>query len=97
MQLFMILALVVALFSAIFAVQNTSPVTVNFLGYTMESSLAIVMLLTFSAGCIVSLCVSIPTMYMRQRRKRKQETDSPARDTEVITDIPDDLEDPASF
>lgn len=97
MQLFMILALIVALFSAIFAVQNTSPVTVNFLGYTMESSLAIVMLLTFSAGCIVSLCVSIPTMYMRQRRKRKQETVSPPRDTEVVTEIPDDLEDPQSF
>jgi len=41
-QLFLVLALVVALFSAIFAVQSTSPVTVNFLGYTMESSLAIV-------------------------------------------------------
>jgi uncharacterized integral membrane protein len=70
----MILALVVALFSGIFAVQNTSPVTVNFLGYTMESSLAIVMLLTFSAGSVVSLCVSIPAMYMRQRRKQKQVT-----------------------
>ena len=77
MQLFMILALVVAILSAIFAVQNTSPVTVNFLGYTMESSLAIVLLLTFSAGCIVSLCVSVPTMYLRQRRKRKQDSPVP--------------------
>jgi uncharacterized integral membrane protein len=96
MPLFMILALVVALFSGIFAVQNTSPVTVNFLGYTMESSLAIVMLLTFSAGCIVSLCVSIPTMYMRQRRKQKQVTPSPSV-PEAIADSEEGPKDPETL
>jgi lipopolysaccharide assembly protein A len=76
MQLYMIVALLIAILSAIFAVQNTAPITVNFLGFTFESSLAIVLLLTFAAGCLTSLCVSVPSMYLRMRRQRKAQAGS---------------------
>lgn len=71
MQLYMVIALVIAILSAVFAVQNTAAVTVNFLGHTFESSLAVVLLLTFAAGCFTSLCISIPTMYLKMRRQRR--------------------------
>ena len=93
MQLYMVLALIIAIISAVFAVQNTAAVTVNFLGFTFQSSLAVVLLMTFAAGCMASLCISLPTMYLKMRRIRKaqaveQLVESLPPEPETIPDKP---------
>ena len=58
MRAYMILALVIAILSAIFAIQNATPVTVYIYGFIVESSLAVVLMVTFTAGVITSLILS---------------------------------------
>ena len=73
MRIYMILALVIAILSAIFAIQNATPVTVNIYGFSAESSLAVVLMVTFTAGVVTSLLVSIPAVYIRERKKRRRQ------------------------
>ena len=73
MRIYMILALVIAILSAIFAIQNATPVTVNIYGFSAESSLAVVLMVTFAAGVVTSLLVSIPAVYIRERKKRRNQ------------------------
>ena len=81
MRAYMILALVIAILSAIFAIQNAAPVTVYIYGFIVESSLAVVLMVTFTAGVITSLLVSIPAVYIRERKKRRRQADSNAQDS----------------
>ncbi|MBK35879.1 MAG: hypothetical protein CME26_10170 [Gemmatimonadetes bacterium] len=82
MRAYMILALVIAILSAIFAIQNATPVTVNIYGFIAESSLAVVLMVTFTAGVITSLLVSNPAVYIRERKKRRRQADSNAQDSD---------------
>ncbi|MDP6776078.1 MAG: LapA family protein [Candidatus Latescibacteria bacterium] len=82
MQIYLIIALVVAILSVVFAVQNTAPVTVSLLGWKFESSLALVLLVTFALGVVTSLLVSIPAMVKRRRRKIRELRESYAREAE---------------
>ena len=45
----------------VFALQNTAVVALMFLGWQFESSLALLVLITFAAGVLISLLVSIPS------------------------------------
>lgn len=81
MRAYMILALVIAILSAIFAIQNATPVTVYIYGFIVESSLAVVLMVTFTAGVITSLLVSNPAVYIRERKKRRRQADSNAQDS----------------
>jgi putative membrane protein len=82
MRITMILALVIAILSAIFAIQNATPVTVNIYGFTAESSLAVVLMVTFAAGVITSLLVSIPAVYIRERKKQRQQANKPTGESD---------------
>ncbi len=92
MRIFMILALVIAILSAVFAIQNATPVTVNIYGFSAESSLAVVLMITFAAGVLTSLLVSIPAVYLRERKKRRRQAEKQVKgDVENVTvDIPAD-------
>lgn len=61
MQLWLIMAIVVAMLAVIFALQNAVPITVSFLTWKFESSLALVLLLTIALGVLMSLLVSVPS------------------------------------
>lgn len=61
MILSLILGFLLGAAALLFALQNTAVVAVSFLGYQFESSLALLILITFAAGVLVSLLVSIPS------------------------------------
>lgn len=82
MQIYMILALVIAILSAIFAIQNATPVTVNIYGFSAESSLAVVLMVTFTAGVVTSLLVSIPAVYIRERKQRRRQAEVAGKSSE---------------
>lgn len=54
MQSFLIVALGLAILTVVFALQNTVPVVVTFLIWKFEGSLAMVLMLTFALGVLVS-------------------------------------------
>lgn len=59
-RLFLVLALILAALAAVFSLQNAQPVSVNFLKWSFDASLVIVLVLTFAAGAISAFLVSIP-------------------------------------
>lgn len=58
MQLTIIIAIFVAIAGGIFAMQNNVPVTVNFLLWRFDSSLAMVLLLSLALGAIIAATVA---------------------------------------
>jgi uncharacterized integral membrane protein len=66
MQSFLIAALAIAILIVIFALQNTIPVLVTFMFWQFEGSLALVLVLTFALGVLVSLMVSFPVIVRRR-------------------------------
>ncbi len=60
MQLITILGIAVALAAVAFALQNNVPVTVTFLLWRFDSSLAMVLLLALALGAIIVALVSTP-------------------------------------
>jgi len=60
MQIFIILALAIAIIAVIFALQNLSVVTVSFLFWSINGSLALVLLVTLAAGVVISFLASLP-------------------------------------
>ena len=81
MQIVLLLALAVALVAVLFALQNVVPVTVSFLAWTFEGSLALVLFVALVAGAVVSFLASLPTLAGRRRaesqaRKRAAELEA---------------------
>jgi uncharacterized integral membrane protein len=67
MQLQLIVAIIVAILAVVFALQNAVPITVSFLTWRFESSLALVLLITVALGILMSLLVSVPSMIKTKR------------------------------
>ncbi|HZR68896.1 MAG TPA: LapA family protein [Burkholderiales bacterium] len=78
MQLGIIIAIAIAIAAVAFALQNNVPVTVTFLVWRFDSSLAMVLLLALAIGAIVMALVTAPGA-MRARwtlsRQRKEISD----------------------
>jgi lipopolysaccharide assembly protein A len=66
MQLLIILGMLVAACSVAFALQNNVPVTVTFLFWRFDSSLAMVLLLALAIGGFIVALVSTPSTLRRQ-------------------------------
>lgn len=60
MQIFLILALLVAILAVIFAAQNVAVVAISFFAWHIEVSLAVALLAALGVGVLISLLVSIP-------------------------------------
>ena len=60
MQLAVILGILVAIGGVLFALQNNVPVTVTFLVWRFDSSLAMVLILALALGAIIVALVSTP-------------------------------------
>ncbi len=81
MQLQLIAAIIVAILAVAFALQNAVPITVSFLTWRFESSLALVLLITVALGIIMSLLVSVPSTIKKiklisSQKKKIQELES---------------------
>lgn len=78
MQFFLFLALILALALVLFAVQNSIVISLKFVNWSFEGSLAFILSLTFVAGMIAGIFLLIPawwrkTMQGRVQRKRIHE------------------------
>ncbi len=74
MRSYLFVGLVVSLFFIVFIMQNTSPVVAHFLVWQLQGSLAVVILLSFFVGIIVSLLLAVPVVV---KRKKKQSSLGP--------------------
>lgn len=73
MQLAAIAAIVAAIVGVFFAMQNNVPVTVNFLIWRFDSSLAMVVLLSLALGAVVIALLTTPATLRRQWRLSRQQ------------------------
>lgn len=72
MQIFIIIALVIAIIAVIFALQNMTVVTVSFFFWKAHSSLALVLLITLAVGVAISLIASLPGMIRSKLNESSQ-------------------------
>ena len=81
MQVFLVFALLISLFAVVFAVQNTAMVTVSFLMWDFDNSLAVVILLTVFTGVLISIFMSLPgwiknCVYLMSVRKKNKDLET---------------------
>jgi uncharacterized integral membrane protein len=62
MQIFLLISLVIAVLGIVFALQNAIPVTLSFLVWRIDSSLALVLLIALGAGVLVSFLATLPSL-----------------------------------
>ncbi|OAG27962.1 LapA family protein [Thermodesulfatator autotrophicus] len=67
MEIYLILAAVLGIFIAVFAIQNAAPVTVKFLVWQFESSLAVLIILAMLAGMLLVFLISLPGRLKRRK------------------------------
>ena len=60
MQIFLILALLIAILAVIFAIQNTAMVTISFFAWTIHTPLAVALLIALGAGVLITILLSVP-------------------------------------
>jgi len=73
MQLITIVGIAVAIAGVAFALQNNVPVTVTFLLWRVDSTLAMVLLLALGLGAIVVALVSTPAALRKQWQLSRQQ------------------------
>jgi uncharacterized integral membrane protein len=81
MQIFLFVALCIAVIAVIFAVQNTAPAVVTFFIWKFNGSLALVLLISLAAGALISFFASLPgniksRWSIRQSKKKINELET---------------------
>lgn len=76
----LILGAILGAISVIFILENTSLVTITFLSWQFDGSLALVLLLTMLSGVVITLLLLLPsfirdTFYLSTIQKQKREAD----------------------
>ena len=72
----LIVAIVLAGISAIFALQNSEVVAISFLGWDWEASLALILILTLGVGIVIGYLAGLPSKLGLRGRVRKLERDA---------------------
>ncbi|MDD3655272.1 MAG: LapA family protein [Atribacterota bacterium] len=85
MQIFLLIAALIAVLAVIFALQNAVPITVSFLFWQVESSLALILIVAFIAGLITSFLFNILSDIKRTRATASLEKQVEETKKEVIT------------
>jgi len=88
MQIFLIFSLIVAIVAVLFAVQNATPVPVQFLFWKYQGPLALSLLLSVLLGVLISMLFSLPSltrskMTIRNQRKKIGELETGLNDAKV--------------
>lgn len=60
MFIFLLLGAIIGALSVVFVAQNTTPISVTFLSWEIEGSLAVILTLTFVGGVLMTALFSIP-------------------------------------
>ena len=85
MPVLIIIALLIAIVAVIFALQNVTAITVTFLFWSFNGSLALVLLITLAVGVIISLLASAPGLvrgkWTTSNQKKKLSTLEAERNT----------------
>ncbi|MES2436628.1 MAG: LapA family protein [Patescibacteria group bacterium] len=68
MLFFLVLGLLLGAVAVIFALQNLTTISIAFLGWNLEGSLALVLVLAMVAGVLISILVSIPEFIKTQMK-----------------------------
>jgi len=82
-QLITIFGIAVAISGVAFALQNNVPVTVTFLLWRVDSTLAMVLLLALALGAIIVALISTPTTLRRQWQLSRQQKEIAALQSTV--------------
>lgn len=99
MILSLILGFLLGVAALLFALQNTAVVELSFMGWQFESSLALLILMAFAAGIIVSLLVSIPSAVKdsfrimslkKENRKLVDEVNAHRQANQTVVTVVDD-------
>ncbi|MEH2348817.1 MAG: LapA family protein [Nostoc sp.] len=87
MRILTLLALLIAIAAVTFALQNSAPVAVQFLGWrSLDASMALILLITFSFGVLFGFVVSLfPAI--KGMRKRSELTRKIEQQTSDIEDL----------
>lgn len=85
MQIFLVFALIIALIAVVFTIQNTAAVTVTFLVWELNHSLAFIFLLAILAGVLISQFVSVPNKVKRTMDNTNQKKKIKDLDTELMS------------
>lgn len=72
MQIFLFMALLIAFALILFAVQNSALVTVTFLAYHFEGSLALILIVVFASGVLTGILMAIPSFWRKRSALREQ-------------------------
>lgn len=72
MQFFLFIALILVFALVLFAVQNSTIITLAFIKWTFEGSLAFILTLVFAVGMLTGIFLSIPTWWRKARENRSQ-------------------------
>ena len=73
----LIVAIVLAAISAVFALQNSEVVAVSFLGWDWKASLALVLILTLGSGIVIGFLAGLPSKFRLKGRIRNLERGAP--------------------
>ncbi len=72
MQIFLIIALLFAVVAVIFAVQNVAAVTITFFSWSLQTSLAVALLVALGTGILIVILFSIPGKIKNSRASFSQ-------------------------
>ena len=78
----LIVAIVLAAISAVFALQNSEVVGVSFLGWNWEASLALILILTLGVGIVIGFLAGVPSKLGLRGQVRKLEREAGSSDEE---------------
>ena len=72
MRFLIVLALLIALVIVLFALQNSAIVTVSFLSFHYNGSLALILVVVFTLGLLAGILISIPSLLRKSSDLRGQ-------------------------
>ena len=87
MQIMLIFSFIIAFVAIIFAIQNTEVISIHFLLWETEGSLALVLFISLVAGALISYLATTPTqikqrMTISNQRKRISEVEGQLASTQ---------------
>lgn len=68
MRIAFVVALLIVVLAACFALQNAQLIRVDFLGWEFEGPLVLILLVTFAAGILAGWLAAIPSVWKQSRR-----------------------------
>ena len=75
MPLVLIVAVVLAAVTALFAIQNSGVITVSYLGWETDASLALILILTLGIGILIGYLAGLPSSLRKASQLRRVKRD----------------------